>query len=370
MNRIAGIFLLGFILAFAGCDGGQEGIRVTGKLKNQIADEMVLLERYVPGGTEAVDTVEVDASGAFEFFVKQDEPTFYRVNFYNRQVVNMILDGTEEEVKLKLNGTDPQGTFEVEGSRHTSYLIELEGLINDHKQDVQDLNQEAIQARMDGNQQRLEDLTEDYYALMNESQKNIKSYIWKITPSLAAFYGLQALSPEEQFSFYDSVATRFEAELPDNQFTKTLVEQVGGLRSVAIGSDAPEISLPNPDGEIITLSSLKGNYVLIDFWAAWCRPCRVENPNVVRVYNKYSHKNFEILGVSLDRTKEAWVGAIKQDGLPWKHVSDLKYFNSEAANDYNISAIPATYLISPEGKIIAKGLRGAALEAKLKEIFG
>jgi peroxiredoxin len=109
---------------------------------------------------------------------------------------------------------------------------------------------------------------------------------------------------------------------------------------------------------------------MIDFWAAWCRPCRLENPNVVRMYQAYNNRGFEVLGVSLDRTKEAWLKAIADDGLTWTQISDLKYFESEAARTYQINAIPATYLIDPDGNIIAKNLRGAELEAKLQEIFG
>ncbi len=108
---------------------------------------------------------------------------------------------------------------------------------------------------------------------------------------------------------------------------------------------------------------------MIDFWAAWCKPCRVENPNVVKLYDKYHDQGFEIYGVSLDRTKKAWLDAIQEDNLEWIQVSDLKYFDSEAAALYNINAIPATVLLDKEGKIIAKNLRGEALEAKLAEIF-
>ena len=108
---------------------------------------------------------------------------------------------------------------------------------------------------------------------------------------------------------------------------------------------------------------------MIDFWAAWCKPCRAENPNVVRLYNQYKDKGFEVFGVSLDRTREDWLKAIEDDGLTWPQVSDLKYFNSAAAELYQIEAIPATYLLDPDGKIIAKDLRGPALEAKLAKLF-
>ena len=121
---------------------------------------------------------------------------------------------------------------------------------------------------------------------------------------------------------------------------------------------------------MFALSQLRGKYVLIDFWAAWCRPCRMENPAVKKVYDKYHRKGFEILGVSLDQSREAWVGAIQADGLPWKHVSDLGYWNNAAAQEYGGSSIPFTVLLDREGKVIAKGLRAHDLEAKLAEIFG
>ncbi len=135
------------------------------------------------------------------------------------------------------------------------------------------------------------------------------------------------------------------------------------------GTMAPEIALPNPDGDIMKLSDLRGNYVLIDFWASWCKPCRMENPNVVRMYKKFENENFEIFGVSLDRNKEKWLEAIAKDQLEWPHVSDLKFWQSTAAELYNVKSIPFTVLIDPEGKVIATKLRGAALEQKLDEIF-
>jgi peroxiredoxin len=136
------------------------------------------------------------------------------------------------------------------------------------------------------------------------------------------------------------------------------------------GMEAPDLSGPTPEGGNFSLAQLRGKYVLIDFWASWCGPCRRENPNVKANYEKYNKKGFEILGVSLDRESGAWVKAIEADGLTWKHISDLKGWQSEHAKLYSVSSIPATVLLDKEGKIIARNLRGPALEEKLKEIFG
>jgi peroxiredoxin len=156
----------------------------------------------------------------------------------------------------------------------------------------------------------------------------------------------------------------------DAQYIATLTSAISRLEAMADGATAPDIEGPTPDGKTMKLSDFRGKVVMIDFWASWCRPCRMENPNVLKAYNKYHPKGFEILGVSLDQDKGKWLGAIQQDGLVWQHISDLRGWQSQPAGVYGVNSIPATVLVDKEGKIIARNLRGPALEEKLKEIFG
>ena len=135
------------------------------------------------------------------------------------------------------------------------------------------------------------------------------------------------------------------------------------------GQMAPEISLPNAKDSIVTLSSFKGKVVLIDFWASWCGPCRAENPNVVNTYIKYKDKNFTVLGISLDRAKQPWLDAIAADGLTWAHLSDLKSWNNSVAQQFGIQSIPQNFLLDPQGNLIGKNLRGAALEYRLSKVL-
>ncbi|MEM6763481.1 MAG: TlpA disulfide reductase family protein [Bacteroidota bacterium] len=153
-------------------------------------------------------------------------------------------------------------------------------------------------------------------------------------------------------------------------FTQMLEKELNAVKSRIVGAEAPEISLPTPEGGLKKLSDFRGQYVMIDFWASWCRPCRMENPKVLNVYNKFKDKGFEILGVSLDRDGTSWKKAIEKDGLVWYHVSDLKYFQSEAALTYGVQAIPYTVLVDPEGKIVATNLRSQRLEQVLRELLG
>ncbi|MFI5158163.1 MAG: redoxin domain-containing protein [Sphingobacteriales bacterium] len=196
-------------------------------------------------------------------------------------------------------------------------------------------------------------------------QSNPDSYM-----SLQALRGMGGPYPD-----YAQLAPEFEKLSPKLRASNAGVKYkkyLDVIKSVSVGAMAPDFAQPDTNGTMVSLSSFKGKYVLLDFWASWCGPCRAENPNVVKAFNTYKGKNFTILSVSLDRPgkKENWLKAIHKDGLAWNHVSDLKFWDNDAAKLYGIQAIPQNLLIDPSGKIIAKDLFGEALEKKLGSIFG
>lgn len=160
-----------------------------------------------------------------------------------------------------------------------------------------------------------------------------------------------------------------DEKLADNEFYQAVEAKYDVLVRVSVGKEAPDFTLNSPEGKPVSLSSFRGKLLLLDFWASWCGPCRKENPNVVKVYEEYKDKGFDILGVSLDNNKDRWLQAIKSDGLVWNHVSDLKGWKSEAAAIYSVRGIPHTILIDQNGVIIAKNLRGDALRAKIAELL-
>lgn len=187
------------------------------------------------------------------------------------------------------------------------------------------------------------------------------------------FFGLVALSEtqgnKENSSRIAAAYAKFSPALKATDMGKELGQRIKAKSITAIGADAPLFTLNDVSGKPVSLAGLKGKLVLVEFWASWCGPCRAENPNLVKQYKLYKEKGFEVISVSLDSDKAKWVDAIAKDGLPWLHVSDLKGWNNEVGRLYGIRAVPSSFLVSKEGKIIANDLRGETLNAKLAEIY-
>jgi peroxiredoxin len=216
---------------------------------------------------------------------------------------------------------------------------------------------------------------------LNELQTYVKNFIKNSSDPITSVWALgtysQVFSLDDYQGLLNGIVKKFPQhkgvaaikEMNDRQLALAKQKSQQPQETQWIGKAAPELSLPDINGNQIKLSSFKGKYVLVDFWASWCLPCRRENPNVVQAYNKYKNKNFTILGVSLDKEKDDWVHAIQKDNLSWTQISDLREWNSAAVSTYNFTGIPFNVLIDPEGKIIAQSLRGDELDQKLSEIL-
>ncbi|MBO9729990.1 MAG: TlpA family protein disulfide reductase [Chitinophaga sp.] len=217
-------------------------------------------------------------------------------------------------------------------------------------------------------------LTEQFNWLFDDMTERIKLLVKMNQHTPVLMYALDFLHPRKDKDLILAEISRLSKEFPwlaEAKQKKIDMERAEAIaKKTAIGVTAMDFSQNNTTGKPVKLSDYRGKYVLLDFWASWCGPCRAENPNVLDNYEKYHSKGLEILGVSLDDKKDAWLKAIKDDGLEWAHVSDLKGWKNAVAKEYNINAVPSNFLLDKEGKIIAKDLRGEELSQKLAEIFG
>jgi len=342
------------------------GILINGKVDNpQIG--IITIDKIEPGKFVPMDTIVLndDQTYSYHFIGK---PGFYRVNFYNKQMITLILD--EDNITLNVDGSNPRGKYAIEGSSEMDMITKFnQDLSTTFQQREQDLNSKFVQAKQDKNESLAEKIRDEYNVLVNQKQEFTVNYIRSIGPNLAAFQLVNSLDKDAHFDFIDSLANVLNAKYPGRFYIADLVNQMKKAAITKVGKIAPEIELPDPNGELVRLSSFKGKVVLVDFWAGWCKPCRQENPNVVKAYHQFKSKGFTVLGVSLDRAKDKWLQAIKDDGLEWTQVSDLNYFQSKAAQAYGINAIPFSILLDREGRIIAKNLRGNDLENTLTSFF-
>lgn len=354
-----------------GTDGSWE-VTIRGKVLNPNPGQITVSELSDGGGSGGwMDTIVLKSDHTFTKKVKLKEPGYYRLNFYNRQVINLIL--YKSDLEITVDGGDMYGKSEIKGSPDIDFIGKVTEIVQSvqNAPEVTQLNQQFEAARQKGDQATMIALQQKYQALSAGKQREAAELIRQQPASLGVINLLQnnIIDKDVFFDVYVDAAEKLKKEWPDYTHAKSFIEMVDKMKATAVGQIAPEIALPNPEGQVTKLSSMQGKYVLVDFWAKWCGPCRAENPNVVRLYNKYKDKGFTVFGVSLDRNREDWLKAIKDDGLAWTHVSDLKYWQSEAAKTYNITAIPFSLLLDPNGVIVAKNLRGPSLEKKLEEIF-
>lgn len=327
-----------------------------------------------------VDSVKLAANGTGRISLYSLPMDYYRITFGDGADLVLALDSTSS-VKVKAPADPLYAATSVKGSAHAEDFFRFQeeaGAFDAQRERIRLALQEkpgdaALLSELNGLNSRYHDLC--------------KSTVLKDPGAPVALSAVSRLDIDHELGLFKQVRDQLHGTMPRSGFytkfknqvdrieqqeiTKRLQdEEVKRLSSVApAGGVAPEIKQATPQGKELALSDLRGKVVLIDFWASWCRPCRVENPHLKEVYAKYKDKGFEILGVSLDRDKKAWTKAIKDDGLPWKHVSDLKYWQNAAALEYAVSSIPHGVLVDREGKIIAKGVRAGQLDQRLAQVF-
>jgi peroxiredoxin len=381
------IMLLLAIMIIAGCKNNI--IEITGKLRNPQNEEYIYLDELKSTELITVDSALVSEDGTFDFKRKIEFPSFYLLKINESNFLTMLLE-PGQKIDLDAHHDSLNYPVSVSGSEGTELMAEYNRTLKKTVNQLKGLREIYIRyldsPELPSVMDSLDSLAQTY---LNEINSYTKKYIddnLTSLVSLVALYqqvapGEYILHPQKDIGYFVKVDSSMSIHYPDYEPVISLHEQVQALMSDVRGqglispisqegTEVPEISLPNPLGDTIKLSSTRGSIVLLDFWASWCSPCRQENPNLVKAYNLYHRTGFQIYQVSLDKTKEAWIEGIRDDHLEqWIHVSDVKYWNSVVVPVYGIESIPFNFLLDREGRIIASNLRGEMLQKKLAELF-
>jgi peroxiredoxin len=368
------------LITFASCSSEEQSHKVVLEIANANG-QVVTFNAAGNAGSMILDSAVVGNNGKAILEIPALPLDFYQLSLGGDKFCALAIDSMDQ-LHMKLDANSFGEPLEIQGSANTSKLHEWYGVMRKMEQEQKDIKQRIGENPED--RTIIDDynkLNEDHYELTKTFIKDNEGY----AVVLAAINKMNFQRERELFkSAISSLETKMGRSVYYQQISGQLkraeeqeaaraaqeaeMERLANL--IPIGEPAPDFSQATPDGKELSLSDLRGKVVLLDFWASWCRPCRMENPNVVRMYNKYKNKGFDILSVSLDKNQGKWTQAIEKDRMTWHHVSDLNGWNNVVAKQYGVMSVPHTILVDKDGNVIAKNLRGAALESKLAEIFG
>jgi len=357
------------LFVFAACQNKSGKYMISGEIAGVDSGKVYLLKPEMGKAPVIEDTANV-VNGNFEIKGTAGKyATFHLLRLNGRQyIAEFFLEGGKTEITAYKDSTI--NATKISGSRETDifnvFIKELASLqlkMTQYKKEYQI-------AASQKNQQEMDRIQADFQASSDNMIVYTKNFIRENNNSVVApFILYNQLASSLEYVQLKELTDTISPELQGSEYMIQLNEYLSQKSKTAIGAIASDFTMKDTQGNDFTLSSLRGKYVLIDFWASWCSPCRNENPNVVKAYNNFKDKGFDIIGVSLDKDKDAWVKAIKDDNLTWHHVSDLKFWNNVVARTYGVQSIPYNLLLDKDGKIIAMNLRGENLSKKLKEVM-
>ncbi len=358
-----------FVFSFFAKAQTPANFTVTGNLRNVTQKYIYVHHKW--DNKDVTDSVKVVKSN-FTYTAKTSEANMYwitKANNINEQP-NLIffVDGGKTSVSASI---DSLNYGKIQGGKTQKDYQEYNALMMNFGAKQQDMVTRFNDAKAKNDGNAVAAIQAEYQAMDKEVKTSLQQFIKTHSKSavsgFAIYYNYQnaTVAVEE----LEVVVALLDKSILNTKYGKLAQEKLIQMRGTMIGYTALNFSQADANGKMVKLTDFKGKYVLLDFWASWCGPCRAENPNVVNAYNKYKEKGFTILGVSFDQNKEKWLQAVAADNLAWTHVCDLKGWGNDAAKLYGVSSIPQNYLLDKNGKILAKNLRGAELEAKLEEIF-